>query len=240
MMIPEISIIILCYKAGYYSEKYLMKVLSVLKKNEIFDYEIILVGNYVPNSNDNTPNIVNSLSETHKSVYALTEPKPKHGWLGWDVRKAVEKSRGKFIALIDGDGQMPADDLAVCFINSKEKQADITMTYRIKRGDGLYRRTLSYSYNLFVRLLFPTFRIKDLNSKPKIIKRTLIDDLKLSSNGWTIDAEIMLQALKRKVSISEIPTCFLGQPGGRKSFVGYKAIIEFVIFIIKQRVFGIK
>ena len=81
-----------------------------------------------------------------------------------------------------------------------------------------------------------------MHSKPQKEppEKTLINDLKLSSNGWTIDAEIMLQALKRKVSISEIPTCFLGQPGGRKSFVGYKAIIEFVIFIIKQRVFGIK
>ena len=240
MTSPEFSIIILCYKSSYYSEEYLQKVLSVLKLNKIFDYEIILVANYVPNSDDDTPGIVNSLSERHNNVYALTEPKPVYGWLGWDVKKALKKSRGKFVALIDGDGQMPADDLATCFIHSREGNYDITMTYRIQRGDGLYRKALSYSYNLFVGILFPSCRIKDLNSKPKVMKKSIIKDLNLSSNGWTIDAEIILQAIKRNVKIFEIPTSFLGQPGGRKSFVGYKAIIEFMMFIIKQRIFGIK
>ena len=134
---------------------------------------------------------------------------------------------------------MPADDIAKCYLFCRSSAADITMTYRTTRGDGLYRRTLSYLYNLFMKLLFPSIGIKDINSKPKIIKQELIKELDLKSNGWTIDAEIMLQAYKRKSYIKEIPTLFLGQPNGRKSFVGVKAIFEFIIFIISKRLFGI-
>ena len=73
---------------------------------------------------------------------------------------------------------------------------------------------------------FPKCKIKDLNSKPKVIKKQLLNNFNLESNSWTIDAEIILQSLKRKVIISQIPTQFLGQPGGRDSFVGYKAILN--------------
>ena len=76
---------------------------------------------------------------------------------------------------------------------------------------------------------------KDLNSKPKVIKKEVIQCLNLKSNGWTIDAEIMLQVMKRKFEVKQLPTNFLGQPGGRNSFVGYKAIFEFLIFLLKQR-----
>ena len=238
-MKPNLSVIILCYKAEKFSEIYLHTVLGVLSKHKIENYEIILVGNYVPNSNDKTPDIVKLLSESYEKVLAITEPKPQFGWLGWDVRMALQKARGDFIALIDGDGQMPAEDIAKCYLHSKENNTDITMTYRITRGDGAYRKTLSYIYNSCFKLLFFYGGVKDLNSKPKVIKKEVIQCLNLKSNGWTIDAEIMLQVMKRKFEVKQLPTNFLGQPGGRNSFVGYKAIFEFLIFLLKQRLFGI-
>jgi glycosyltransferase involved in cell wall biosynthesis len=237
---PKLSIIILCFKAEEYSKIYLTRVLDILNNNEIDDYEIMLVGNYIPKSNDKTPEIIKSLSESNKNVVAIAEPKPEFGWLGWDVRMAFSKAKGDFIALIDGDGQMPADDIAKCYLSSTENDNDITMTYRTTRGDGLYRKALSFIYNMSVKVLFPFSNIKDLNSKPKVIKREVIHSLNLRSNGWTIDAEIMLQAMKRNHKIKQLPTKFLGQPGGRDSFVGYKAIFEFISFVLKQRILGIK
>jgi hypothetical protein len=90
-----------------------------------------------------------------------------------------------------------------------------------------------------MKIFFPNIIIRDINSKPKVIKSSLLKCLDLRSNGWTIDAEIILQAYKRKATIKEIPTQFMGLPGGRKSFVGIKAVFEFIIFMIRQRLFGI-
>ena len=239
-MMTSLSVIILCYKAEDFSKIYLNKVLDVLSENQIEDYEVILVGNYIPGLKDKTPEIVKLLSESNEKVTAIAEPKPDFGWLGWDVRMAFDKAKGDFIALIDGDGQMPAEDVAKCYLTSVENDADITMTYRKTRGDGLYRKALSFTYNFCIQILFPFCKVRDLNSKPKVIKKELLNDLNLKSNGWTIDAEIMLQSMKRKIKLIQQPTNFLGQPGGRDSFVGYKAIFEFIIFLLKQRLFGIK
>ena len=238
-MMTSLSVIILCYKAENFSKLYLNKVLDVLSENKIDNYEIILVGNYIPNSNDKTPEIVKFLSDSNPKVMAIAEPKPDFGWLGWDVRMAFSKAKGDFIALIDGDGQMPAEDIAKCYLASLENDADITMTYRKTRGDGLYRKALSFIYNLSIKILFPFCKIKDLNSKPKVFQKEVLKNLNLKSNGWTIDAEIMLQSMKRKFKLIQQPTNFLGQPGGRDSFVGYKAVFEFIIFLIKQRLYGI-
>ena len=90
-----------------------------------------------------------------------------------------------------------------------------------------------------MKILFPKIKIQDINSKPKVIKRSLLQNLDLRSNGWTIDAEIILQAYKKKASIEEMPTQFKGLPGGRKSFVGIKAVFEFFIFILHKRLLGV-
>ena len=235
----DISIILLCYKSEEFATQYLSYVQRSLENNHINDYQIILVGNYIDKFTDKTPEIIRSLADNYQNVSALTLQKPSYGWLGWDVRQALSIADGQFIALIDGDGQMPADDIARCFLASKATKTDITMTYRKTRGDGLYRKLLSLFYNLMMKILFPKILIQDINSKPKVIKHSLLKKFDLRSNGWTIDAEIILQAYKRDATIEEIPTQFIGMPGGRKSFVGIKAVFEFIIFMIRQRLFGI-
>jgi glycosyltransferase involved in cell wall biosynthesis len=234
----DLSIVILCYRSGIYAERYLAMVLDSLKINDVSDYEIILVANYVEGTADKTPEIVRNLAKDCPGVSFLAQR--KEGWLGWDVRKAFEIAKGNYVALIDGDGQMPADDIPRAFKEIKEGELDLVLTYRVKRGDGLYRQILSLLYNLAVKLLFPSVQSKDINSKPKVIKKCLLDSMNLKSNGWTIDAEIMLQSYKRKARIKEIPTNFLGQGGKRKSFVGFKAILEFLYFLVKQRLKGVK
>lgn len=237
-MLTELTIIILCYKSENFAIKYLRKVQASLANSSINNYEIILVGNYVDSVHDKTPEIIRKLAAQQVNVFALTLKKPVNGWLGWDVRQAFNKANGKYVAFIDGDGQMPGYDILRCFNRIKETNADISMTYRDTRGDGQYRKLLSFSYNLMMKILFPEIKIRDINSKPKVIKRSLLENLDLRSNGWTIDAEIILQAYKRNASIEEIPTQFKGLTGGRKSFVGIKAVFEFLAFMLFKRFIG--
>ena len=165
-------------------------------------------------------------------------PEAKKGWLGWDVRKGIEATKGDFIALIDGDGQMPAKDIIRVYEKIRKEDLDLVLTYRKKRGDGLYRFILSNTYNLLTKVLFPGIPFRDMNSKPKIIKRSSLNLLNLSVDNWTIDAEIMLQSWQKKLKIQEIATDFHGQPGGRKSFVGKSSIFQFILFLLRFRIRG--
>ena len=107
--------------------------------------------------------------------------------------------------------------------------------YRIKRSDGLYRRILSSIYNLIFNLFFPGFSCHDVNSKPKIFKANVLRQMNLLSDDWFIDAEIMIQTRRLKLSFAEISTQFT-RLDLRKSFVKPSAIIEFIINMIVYRI----
>jgi len=83
------------------------------------------------------------------------------------------------------------------------------------------------------RLLFG-LRIHDVNSKPKIIRRSKYELLHLESNDWFADAEIMIRAQQNGLTIGEVPVHFVSNDV-RASFVRPSAIIEFTSNLLKYR-----
>jgi len=73
---PDLSVVVLCYKSGEGAKGFATKIISDLEKNKVFDYEIILVGNYHPGSNDITPEVVKNLSSQNNKIFYIAEPKP--------------------------------------------------------------------------------------------------------------------------------------------------------------------
>ncbi len=233
---PDISLVILCYKAGESIRQFYQNAVKVFVENGIFDYELVLVGNYHDDSDDETPRVVSELAKQNQKVICVA--KIKEGMMGWDMKSGLSAARGKHIAVIDGDGQMPLEDIITVYNKIKSEKLDLVKTYRVERGDSRWRKIISGIYNLFFGLLFPGFYSTDVNSKPKIFTRSAYEKLDLVSNGWFIDAEIMIQARRLHLKIGEVPTHFLGLSGNRRSFVRFSAIAEFIknliIFRLKE------
>ncbi|MFA4872440.1 MAG: glycosyltransferase family 2 protein [Patescibacteria group bacterium] len=229
----ELSIVILCYRAGDAVRDFISRTIVILAEGGIPDYELVLVGNFMEGSGDRTPRIVAELAATYPKVVYLAEP--KQGMMGWDMRKGLEKARGAYLAVIDGDGQMPIADLVKVYTKIKNERLDMVKTYRLQRGDSILRKTISFIYNLFFHALFPGLNVRDINAKPKIFTRAVYERMWLESNDWFIDAEIMIEARRLHLRIGEIPTVFLGLTG-RRSFVKMRAINEFLINLIRYRI----
>jgi glycosyltransferase involved in cell wall biosynthesis len=68
--------------------------------------------------------------------------KPKEGRMGWDMKSGFQEALGKYIAIIDGDGQMPVSDIPIVYRLIKTGKYDLVKTFRIKRYDGLHRKSL--------------------------------------------------------------------------------------------------
>jgi glycosyltransferase involved in cell wall biosynthesis len=233
---PDVSIVILCYKAGESIRVFVDNIISLLEKNNISDYELDLVGNYAKNSNDITPKIVAELaSKNPKIKFSAVE---KKGMMGWDMKTGLVLATGKYIAIIDGDNQMPIEDLIKVYNKIKKEKLDLVKTYRIKRGDDYWRKIISFFYNIFFTILFPGLNSRDINSKPKIFSMEAYKKLDLVSDDWFIDAEIMIQARRLHLNIGEIPTFFRGLKG-RKSFVRVLTVFEFIknLIIFRMREF---
>jgi glycosyltransferase involved in cell wall biosynthesis len=228
----EFSIAVLCYRAEEgiipFVEN-LHKIMSLFR----FEWELILVANFWPSSNDRTPEICQRLAERLPYVRVLAEP--KQGAMGWDMRRGLEACRGKYIGVIDGDGQFPVETIFSCFAKIRSADFDMVKTYRVERQDGFYRRLISIGYNWLFHLFFRrSAKLRDVNSKPKIMKREAYEKMMLQSNDWFIDAELILNCINLNLRIYEIPVEFHSL-GARKSFVKPGAILEFLRHMLDYR-----
>ena len=229
----ELSVVVLCYHSENIIEKFVEQLISELTELNVI-YELVLVANYDKNSVDNTPVLAAQLAQKYNSIKVLAHE--KEGGMGWDMRSGLSAATGKYIAVIDGDAQMPASDIPIVYGVIKFGKYDLVKTYRAKRYDGFVRTFLSDMYNILFRLFFsPSFPVRDINSKPKIFTKTAYQKMNLRSNDWFTDAEIMIQAFSQQLKIAEISTVFYKNER-KTSFVGFKTVWEFMFNLLKYRI----
>lgn len=225
-----LSVVVLCYRSGYSVVPFIEKLHHMLSFFN-FEWEIILVGNYIEGSDDETPQVVKALENRLDRVRALAFP--KKGMMGWDMRSGLDAAEGEYIAIIDGDGQFPIESIFSCLLKMESEKLDLVKTYRVQREDGVYRKLISRIYNGLFRRLFKT-NFHDVNSKPKIILRSKYQMLHLQSDDWFVDAEMMIRAQEIGLKIGEIPIHFYAI-SDRSSFVKPKAVYEFISNMFRYR-----
>ena len=227
---PHFSLVVLCYRSGQSIIPFVECLQRTLSRCN-FSWELVLVGNYIEGSDDKTPQIVTKLAESSDNIRTVI--RPKQGMMGWDMRMGLDAARGTYIGVIDGDGQFPPESIIACLLKCELEDLDLTKTYRVIRDDGLYRRFISTMYNAIFSLLFG-FKVRDINSKPKIIRRDKYELLQLQSDDWFADAEIVIRARELGLKIGETPVHF-SLNDNRGSFVRPKAILEFSSNLLRYR-----
>ena len=224
METPEISVIVLAYRSASTITSFVDSLVDSLEKEKL-SWEIVLVGNYFEGVGDQTPEVVRGIAVRDSRIKAVAEI--KKGMMGWDMKSGLQAATGKKLAVIDGDGQMPSSDVIRVYHLMKTNRLDLAKTYRAERNDGSYRRLISVVYNILFKLLFPGINAWDMNSKPKIMTREFYEKVHLESNGWFIDAEIMIFARRLQAKIGEVETVFHSMDS-RPSFVKPISILEFL------------
>lgn len=227
---PYFSLVVLCYRSGRDIIPFVEKLRQALSRCA-FSSELVLVGNYVAGSDDQTPEVITQLAEKWPDVQTVV--RPKEGMMGWDMRMGLNAARGTYIGVIDGDGQFPPESIIACLLKAELENLDVTKTYRVRRDDGLYRRLISAVYNGLFKLLFG-FKVRDINSKPKIIRRDKYELMNLQSNDWFADAEIIIRARELGLTLGETPVHFRSNDI-RGSFVKPTAIFEFASNLLRYR-----
>ena len=223
---------VLAYRSGETLREFVDSLVCLLDQEEP-EWEIILVGNHFAGDDDQTPKIVKELAKYNPRIKAVT--RIKKGMMGWDMKSGMEGTSGKTLAVIDGDGQMPCGDVIRIYRKLINERLDLAKTYRTNREDGIYRTTISVVYNMVFKVLFPGLNSRDINSKPKIMTREVYNRMDLNSDGWFVDAEIMILARRMKLNIGELRTgfhCLIN----RLSFVKPSSIFEFLANLVWYRI----
>jgi glycosyltransferase involved in cell wall biosynthesis len=236
-MAPELSVVVLCYRSGGAARSFAARISKSLLDAGIDNYQLVLVGNYVADSGDTTPDVVRELAAGDPRI--VCSAVVKQGMMGWDLRSGLALATGQYLAIIDGDGQVLVEDLVRIYRLLREQGLDLAKTYRRQRGDGLKRKLFSLVFNGLFRVLFPGLHVRDINAKPKILTRAAFERMTLQSTDWFIDAEIMIQARGLGLRVGETETEFLGLTG-RRSFVKLSAVFEFLHNLLRYRILELR
>lgn len=222
---PELSIVIPFYNEEACCIKVLSLLVTELDRQGV-NYELLPVNN---GSTDQTGTLLAKFSESHDRIKVVTVQN-NEGY-GWGILSGLRHSTGFYTGYMDGDAQISPESLLRIYSRLKTSGADVCKATRATRFDGWQRKSVSRIFNTLFRMLF-LCPITDINAKPKIMRQSCLLSLNLDSKDWFIDAELMLKASARKLSIEEVEIEFLPRKEG-SSKVRLSTMVEFTRNIVR-------
>lgn len=137
---------------------------------------------------------------------------PENRGYGWAVRAGYAMATRPLVFFTDSDGQFDAMELGLLL--PLVTAADIVVGHRVGRRDGSLRAALSAGYNTLVRTLLGV-EVRDINCAFKLMRRDALERLRLVSNGYVINAELMARATRAGLRIREAPVSHRPRRAGR-------------------------
>jgi len=181
-------------------------------------FEIILVDD---GSDDKTEEIGQKLARKYRSVKIIRHRVNK-GY-GGALKTGFKNSRYKWVFFTDGDRQFKLTDLSR-LIKEVDK-ADLIVGYRQKRADPPIRLLNAKLFNLLIRILFG-LKVRDVDCAFKLIKKKVLDDIKLESDGALLSSELLIKAQKKGHKIIEVPVGHYPRQVGSQTGANFKVIFK--------------
>jgi glycosyltransferase involved in cell wall biosynthesis len=166
---------------------------------EIADYELIIVDDA---STDSTPALADKLAATDHHVRVVHHPTNRK--LGGSIKTGFATATGDLVLYTDADLPFEMRELVRALRVLRMYEADVVSAYRLDRtGEGPRRAIYSFLYNWLVQLMFGT-RLRDINFAFKLCRRTVLDNIRLVSEGSFIDAELVIRAQRSGFQVLQI------------------------------------
>ncbi len=227
-MPPELSVIAPCYNEAEALSYSMPPLLAELDRLGV-PFELLLVDN---GSSDGTGKAIDALAAVHACVRRV-DVALNRGY-GAGVRAGLAAALGNRLAFLGADGQVPAGDVGEVLRRAlSAPPGTLVKALRRTRGDGLLRWTVSRGYNLLYGAFLPVSS-RDLNATPKVLHRSDLEALALSSDDWFLDAECMIRAGERGLAVVEVPVRFLPREAGR-SHVRPSDVVSFLRHLLAWR-----
>lgn len=193
-VVRSLSIFFPCYNEQENVTRTIKQALEVLDKLGL-DFEIIIVDD---GSSDETGKIADEISRWDTRIKVVHHP----GNLGYGaaLQSGFKAASKEYVFYTDGDGQFDLKELPPLLPLMKEY--DIVSCYRINRRDPLIRKINAWCWTKLVCTLF-NMKIRDIDCAFKLYKREIFDNIKLSSTGALIDAEILARASRKGYKITQ-------------------------------------
>ncbi len=195
------------------------------------DYEIVVVNDGSP---DNIAEVLDKLASRHKKLKVIHHPR-NLGYAQALKTGFANTNRFEFVLFTDGDNQYDVDYFKDMIKHMKDYDAIIS--YRVKNGNNLIRRIISWIFNRVLNIMFlEPFR--DLSSSFRLIKRSAMDNIELKSKSIFLAVELILRLHKKRFKIREIPIKTKKRSHGRSTSLlpgNFMGLIKDMLRLRKKR-----
>ncbi|MDA0376356.1 MAG: glycosyltransferase family 2 protein [bacterium] len=204
---------------------------TIVKAHDVFsgmgeEFEILIIND---GSTDGTQKILSNVNMPN--VHILNHSQNK-GY-GASMKTGIRRAKGDLIAITDADGTYPIVDFPKLLSTLKEKDADMVVGARTKKGVQipLIRRPAKAVINVLVNSLSGR-KIPDNNSGMRIFKKSIAEEfMHLYPQGFSFTITITLAAITSDYNVIYVPIDYFKRQGTSSMSSGLNGIKHFLNFI---------
>jgi glycosyltransferase involved in cell wall biosynthesis len=174
-------------------------------------WEIIVIDNH---SSDDTPARVRDYTARQPGVRLVVHDTNK--MYSGSCRTAMQEARGRYVAIMDSDGQMDPNDLPAFLAPLEAGGADIVFGWRRQRHDPAMRLVISMFFNLLGkwRIGFP---LHDLNCGLRMFTRRFCETAEIRHTINMANPELYVRARQHGFRLAEMEVRHMARAGGKTS-----------------------
>jgi len=213
----SISVFFPCYNEQGNVANIVRNALEVLEKLKA-DFEVIIVDD---GSRDDTAKIADELAAENSRIKVVRHP-ANLGY-GAALQSGFKAAKKNLVFYTDGDGQFEIKEMPP-LLPLMEK-FDIVSCYRLNRQDPIIRKINGWAWTKLVCFVFK-FKIRDIDCAFKLFKTKIFENMKLSSTGALIDAEILARAVRKGCSVTQKGVHHYPRTAGAQTGANLKVILR--------------
>jgi glycosyltransferase involved in cell wall biosynthesis len=181
-------------------------------------HEVIVVDD---GSTDETRDLAQGLADVDPRVRVLAH-ETNRGY-GAAVRTGFAAARLEWVFLTDADLQFDLRELTR--FAPVAPSCDIVAGYRVHRADPPHRLLNAAAWNLLVRRAFD-LRLRDVDCAFKLIRRELVQSLRLTADGAMVSTELIARAREADARIVELGVGHRPRAAGRPSGASPRVVMR--------------
>lgn len=184
------------------------------------DYEVIVVND---GSKDETAEVLRKLQGRFGERMRVVTHEVNRGY-GGALRSGFEAARKELVFYTDGDGQYDVGELAK-LLDLMSPDVGLVNGYKLERNDPWHRIFIGNVYNRFARLIF-RIRLRDIDCDFRLIRRELLDQIRLSSTSGTICVELVRKLELTGTRVVEVGVHHYPRLHGRSQFFRVQSLLK--------------
>jgi glycosyltransferase involved in cell wall biosynthesis len=161
------------------------------------DYEVIVVND---GSQDDTAQVLQTLAAQHPRLRIVTH-EVNRGY-GQALRSGFAAATKDLVFYTDGDGQYDVAELPL-LLERMTPAIGLVNGFKLQRNDPWHRIWIGNTYNACAKALF-RIRLSDIDCDFRLIRRSVIERLQLTSTSGTICVELVGKIEKTGCGVAEV------------------------------------